>query len=94
MPPGATRLFVGINVTVISGAGATQTFTLQQQDANGIFQPVTLGSAIALTAVGGVSFSVGEGQTNGLVLAGPVKIVWTASGTVTTCSFQIGVTAR
>lgn len=93
-PPGATRLFVGINVTVLSGAGATQTFTLLQQDANGIFQPVTLGSAIALTAVGGASFSVGEGQTNGLALVGPVKIVWTASGTVTTCSFQIAVTAR
>lgn len=93
-PIGYTRAFVGINVTAISGSGATQTFSFQQQDANGNWCPIALTSPLAVTATGQYSFSIGQGQTNAGCIVGPIRIAWTASGTVTTCSFQIGVTVR
>lgn len=93
-PIGYTRAFVGINVTVLSGAGATQTFSFQQLDANGNWCPIALTTPLAVTATGQYSFSIGEGQTNGGTIVAPIRIAWVASGTVTTCSFQIGVTVR
>ncbi|HEV2347595.1 MAG TPA: hypothetical protein VGS97_26120 [Actinocrinis sp.] len=92
-PANVTEAFVGVNVTGFAG-GTNVVISLQQQDANGIFQ--TIASTAALTAVGTAVLAVGPGQTNGVLLrsGGAYRLAWTVTGTFTTLTFQLGVSAR
>lgn len=91
-----TQVFCGINVTALSGGTSpTITISLQQQDANGVYQ--VLSTTPALNQTGIASFSVGTGMTNGQMISsgqGQYRFSWVIAGTPTTCSFQIGLTGR
>jgi hypothetical protein len=92
-PANVTEALIGVNVTGFAG-GTNVTISLQQQDANGIFQ--TIASTAALTAVGTAVLAVGPGQSNGVLLrsGGVYRLAWVVTGTFTTLTFQLGVTAR
>jgi hypothetical protein len=92
-PANVTDALIGINITGFAG-GTNVVIGLQQQDANGVWQ--TLASSAALTATGAATFSVGPGTANGALLrsGGAYRLAWTVTGTFTTLSFQLGVTAR
>lgn len=92
-PAQIADVFVGINVTGFAG-GTNVVISLQQQDANGIFQ--TIASSAALTATGVANFSAGPGTANGALLrsGGSYRLAWTVTGTFTTLTFQLGVTGR
>ncbi len=85
--------FVGVNVTAFVG-GTNVVVSLQQQDANGVWQ--TLASTATITATGTAAFSVGQGMATGAVLVsgGSYRLVWTLTGTFTTLSFQLSVQGR
>lgn len=92
MPAGATRMFVGINITGFAGGTNVQYF-VEQQDANGVFQPIA--NTATLTATGAANLSIGESQTNAAVVNGnPWRIRWVVTGTFTTLNVQFGVTVR
>lgn len=88
-----SQAIVGVNVTAFSG-GTNVVVSLQQQDANGVWQ--TLASSSAITAVGAATFSVGPGMQTGAVLiaGGSYRLAWTLTGTFTTLSFQLSVQGR
>lgn len=91
-PAQVTDAFVGVNVTGFAG-GTNVVVSVQQQDANGVWQ--TIASTSAITAVGTAQLSVGPG-TNGVLLrsGGSYRLAWTVTGVFTTLTFQLGVTAR
>ncbi len=91
-PSNVTDAFVGVNVTGFAG-GTNVVVSVQQQDANGVWQ--TIASTSAITAVGTAQLSVGPG-TNGVLLrsGGSYRLAWTVTGVFTTLTFQLGVTAR
>lgn len=91
-PANVTDAFVGINVTGFAG-GTNVIISVQQQDANGVWQ--FIGSTAAITAVGTATLSVGPG-TNGALLrsGGSYRLSWAVTGTFTTLNIQLGVTAR
>lgn len=92
LPAGATRMFVGINITGFAGGTNVQYF-VEQQDANGIFQPIA--STATLTQTGPANLSIGESQTNQAVITGaPWRIRWVVTGVFTTLNVQFGVTVR
>lgn len=88
-----SQAIVGVNVTGFSG-GTNVVVSLQQQDANGVWQ--TLASSATITAVGTASFSVGPGMQTGAVLiaGGSYRLAWTLTGVFTTLSFQLSVQGR
>ena len=88
-----SQAIVGVNVTAFTG-GTNVVVSLQQQDANGVWQ--TLASSAAITAVGAATFSVGPGMGTGAVLiaGGSYRLAWTLTGTFTTLSFQLSVQGR
>lgn len=92
-PANVTEAFVGVNITGFAG-GTNVVISLQQQDANGIFQ--TIASTAALTATGTALLAVGPGQSNGVLLrsGGTYRLAWVVTGVFTTLTFQLGVTAR
>ena len=88
------QVFVGVNVTALS-AGGTVVVSLQQQDANGVYQ--TLASSTAISAVGTGAVSVGAGMANGQMIdagQGQYRFAWVITGAPAACSFQIGMTGR
>lgn len=84
---------VGVNVTGFAG-GTNVVISLQQQDANGVWQ--TLASSATITATGTATFSVGPGMGTGTVLiaGGSYRLAWTLTGTFTTLTFQLSVQGR
>ncbi|MFF4403830.1 hypothetical protein [Streptomyces sp. NPDC001404] len=88
-----SSVIVGINVTGFAG-GTNVVVSLQQQDANGVWQ--TLGASTAITATGAATFSVGQGMATGAVLVsgGSYRLAWTLTGTFTTLTFQLSVQGR
>lgn len=88
-----SQAIVGVNVTAFTG-GTNVVVSLQQQDANGVWQ--TLASSAAITAVGTATISVGPGMQTGAVLiaGGSYRLAWTLTGTFTALSFQLSVQGR
>lgn len=71
-------LFLGVNVTAVSGTSPSLTVSIQQQDANGVWQ--TIASTPALSAVGTAGVSAGVGTSNPAMLnGGPYQLAWTIS---------------
>ena len=88
------QVVVGVNGTALS-ASSSVVVSLQQQDANGVYQ--TLASSSSITAVGTASFSVGPGMNGGALInagQGQYRFAWTITGSPASCSFQIGMTGR
>jgi len=92
-PTTNTDAYVAVNLTGFAG-GTNVTISLDQQDANGIWQ--SLATSGALTAVGTKNFTVGQFGGNHAVLRSgqPWRLSWTVTGTFTTLTFQIAVTGR
>jgi hypothetical protein len=85
-----TGLFLGVNVTGVTTPG-TLIVSLQQQDANGIWQ--TIGVTNGITAVGAACLSVGGSFTSPAMLnGGPYRIAWTLGGG--TFTFQLSLQGR
>ncbi|MEV8480365.1 hypothetical protein [Streptomyces sp. NPDC051173] len=84
---------VGVNVTAFTG-GTNLVISLQQQDANGVWQ--TIGSSAAITAAGTATFSVGQGMATGAVLVsgGSYRLAWTLTGPFVALTFQLSVQGR
>lgn len=71
-------LFLGVNITAVSGTSPSLVVSIQQQDANGVWQ--TIASTPALSAVGTAQASVGVGTSNPVMLnGGPYQIAWQIS---------------
>lgn len=90
------QAFIGVNVTAISGGTSPAvTVSLQQQDANGIYQ--TIGTSSSISSVSAAAFSVGTGMTSGAMLvtgSGQYRLSWTVTGSPSVLTFQIGISAR
>lgn len=94
-PATVTQAFIGVTVaTLTGGTSPTLVVSLQQQDANTIWQTIAQSSTI--TAVGAASFSVGPGLTNGQMLTagGSYRFTWTVTGGPATLTFQISGQGR
>jgi|GEM_PF-4267280 len=92
-PSTNTDAYVAVNLTGFAG-GTNVTISIDQQDANGIWQ--SLATSGALTAVGTKNFTVGQFGGNHAVLRSgqPWRLSWTVTGTFTTLTFQLAVTGR
>lgn len=92
-PAHATETWIGVNVTGFAG-GTNVQFFLDQQDANGIWQQIA--NTGQETAAGTYTFGCGPGQAAGAMLrsGGAFRIRWVVTGTFTTLTFQLGVSAR
>jgi len=92
-PATNTDAYVAVNLTGFAG-GTNVTISLDQQDANGIWQ--SLANSGALSAVGTKNFTVGQFGGNHAVLRSgqPWRLSWTVTGVFTTLTFQIAVTGR
>lgn len=88
-----SQAIVGVNITGFAG-GTNLVVSLQQQDANGVWQ--TIASSATITAVGAATFSVGPGMQTGalLISGGSYRLAWTLTGTFTTLTFQLSVQGR
>lgn len=88
-----SQAIVGVNVTAFTG-GTNVVVSLQQQDANGVWQ--TLASSAAITATGSATFSLGPGMQTGAVLisGGSYRLAWALTGTFSALSFQLSVQGR
>ena len=94
-PSGVSQVFVGVNVTAFARAPHDAlTVTLQQEDANGVFQDI--GSSAEINETGTTVFSVGTGLDNGqmIVAGGTYRFLWTVAGSPSALSFQVGITGR
>lgn len=87
-------LILSWNVTAVSGTSPALTLSLQQQDANGVFQ--TLGTSVSITAVAAGNFSCGSGLVNQVLISGNnvCRIAWTISGTTPSFTFQSSLVGR
>lgn len=92
-PSTNTDAYVAVNVTGFAG-GTNVSISFDQQDANGIWQ--SLATSGNLTATGTKNFTVGMFGGNHAVLRSgqPWRLSWTVTGTFTTLTFQVAVTAR
>lgn len=92
-PLNANQCFVSVNVTGFAG-GTNLVVSIQQADGNGNY--VTIGSSASITQLGVYGFSVGQGMTNGNMIAGGFgyRFSWALQGTFTTLTFQISAQAR
>lgn len=92
-PSTQTDAYVAVNITGFAG-GTNVTISLDQQDANGIWQ--SLANSGTLSAVGTKNFTVGQFGGNHAVLRSgqPWRLSWTLTGVFTTLTFQVAVSAR
>ena len=87
---GAQEMFLGVNVSAASGSLVV---TLQQQDANGVWQVAA--STPAITQTGTVALSIGTGTQNPTMLnGGPYRLVWAISGASPSFTFQMSLQGR
>lgn len=90
---GVLGMFLGINVTAVSGTSPVMTVSLEQQDANGIWQIVATTGQI--TAVGALNLSVGSCTQNSAMLnGGPYRVSWIIAGTTPSFTFQLSLQGR
>jgi len=94
-PATVTQAFIGVSVaTLTGGTSPTLVVSLQQQDANTVWQ--TIAQSATITAVGAASFSIGPGLTNGQLLTagGSYRFAWTVTGGPATLTFQVSGQGR
>lgn len=86
---GMQGLFLGVNVTALSGSSLV--VSLQQLDANGVWQ--TIASTATITATGTANTSAGAGTANPTMLnGGPYRLAWAITGPSVT--FQMALQGR
>lgn len=88
LPDEVVELFVGVNITAVSGTTPTVTVEVQQQDANGQWQ--TLAATAALSAAGQTALNLPEGSYS-LAGGGSWRLRWVVTGTTPSLTFQVGV---
>jgi hypothetical protein len=85
---GYRSLAVDVNVTGLTGTGASVTFVIERETANGEAAPVW--SSPAVTTVGMVSASIGPGLQVPACLGDQVRLRWTlSSGATATFSYSV-----
>lgn len=89
-----SSMIVAWNITAVTGTTPSMTVSLQQQDANGVFQ--TLASSAAQTATGTGTLSVGQALANNVMISGNniTRIAWTISGVTPSFTVQFSLIAR
>lgn len=86
------RLFVGVNVTAVSGSTPSMTLTLETLGLDGVWYPVWTSSAI--TAAGKVTASIGPGLATAQSFADQVRLSWAITGTTPSFTFTASITGR
>lgn len=85
-------LAIDVNISAISGAGATLTVIYERLGADGNWYPQY--TSAGLTATGNTSANVGLGATTNAVLTNTGRLRWTIAGTTPSVTFTASVVGR
>ncbi|GLY55330.1 hypothetical protein [Lentzea sp. NBRC 102530] len=91
LPDDVAELFVGIDITAVSGTTPTLVVQVQQQDANDVWQ--TLAATSSLNATGQATLHLPAGSFV-LLGGGQARIRWVIGGTTPSFTFRVGIHGR
>lgn len=87
-----TRAAIDVNVSAVAGVGPSLRVFLDRQGTDGLWYPIW--SPAAITAVGTLSTTVGQGMTVGQSLASTCRFRWEISGTTPSFTFSASVQGK
>lgn len=87
-----TRAAIDVNVTAVAGVGPNLRLFLDRQGADGLWYAIW--SPAALTAVGTLSTSVGQGMAIGQSLAANCRFRWEITGTNPSFTFSASIVGK
>ncbi len=87
-----SRAAVDVQVTAVSGVGPSLRVFVDRMGSDGVWYPVW--SPAAMTAVGTLSTTIGQGMTVGQSLAAQVRLRWEISGTSAAFTFSASMVGK
>lgn len=91
LPDDIAELFIGLDITAVSGTSPTLVLQVQQQDANGVWQ--TLAATSSLNTVTTATLHLPAGSFV-LLGGGQMRIRWVIGGTTPSFTFRVGIHGR